>query len=349
MKTLVDISKINDLNCGLGQFAYYLQQELFKLDPELIFYADEKSQDRVIGKYWMKKKWHRNKFLFRPNVDIWHGIHQDCDVYPAKKSVKKILTIQDLNFIYESTDESRKKNYLRAIQDKINRSTAVTFISKFTKSEVERYLNLDGKKTKVISNGVCVNENIQGVVSSRVEELVTRLGEDFFFAIGTVVPKKNYKLAISMALSKPDINIVVAGTTFHSYAKEMIKEIARHGLQERVHLIGEITEADKVFLYKKARAFFHPSFLEGFGLPVIEAMYLGKPVICSNVTSLPEVTGGHAYLFDPSSADEAVQAAEMCLSDLSQGRVDALKLRSHASQYSWKKAAQQYYELYKNL
>jgi len=349
MKTVVDISKISNLNCGLGQFAYYLQQELYKLNPELIFYAEKRSRNRVLGKFKAKKKWHRNKFLFRPNIDIWHGIHQDCDIFPAKKAIKKILTIQDLNFIYESSDESRKKKYLEAIQSKIDRSIAVTFISEFTKSEVLKYLNLTGKKTQVISNGVCVNEALQGDISPKVEQLIAKLDGNFFFGIGTIVPKKNYKLAISMALAMPDINIVIAGTTFHAYAKEVQEEIVKHRLEDRVYLIGEISEVDKVYLYKKARAFFHPSFLEGFGLPVIEAMHLGKPVICSNVTSLPEVTGGHAYLFNPNNPDEAVYAAQRCLNKLAQGKIDTSILRSHASQYSWEKAASQYYELYKSL
>lgn len=349
MKTVVDISKISDLNCGLGQFAYYLQQELYKLDPKLIFYANESSCDRVIGQFKAKKKWHRNKYLYRPKIDIWHGIHQDCDVYPIKKSIKKILTIQDLNFIYENKDESSKKKYLKAIQNKIDRSDALTFISKYTKSEVEKYLNITDKRTHIISNGVCVKEKTSGEPSQKVLKLVAKLNGDFLFAIGTVVPKKNYKLAISMAVQNPDLRFIIAGTTFHPYAKEMQEEINKRGIQDSIHLVGEITEADKVYLYKKARAFFHPSFLEGFGLPVVEAMHLGKAVICSNVTSLPEVTGGLAYLFNPNQTDDALQAAELCLKDLRENKVNILGLRSHALQYSWEKAAKQYYELYQSI
>lgn len=349
MKTLIDISKISDLNCGLGQFAYYLQKELYKLDPNLIFYADESSCDQVCGKFKVKKKWHRNKYLFRPQIDIWHGIHQDCDVYPMKKSIKRILTIQDLNFINESDDESRKKKYLKSIQNKIDRSVALTFISEFTKLEVEKHLNTTGKRTQIISNGICVNEQAQGELSPKVSELVMRLGGDFIFGIGTVVPKKNYKLAISMAVQNPHLRFVIAGTTFHTYAKEMQEEIKKRGVQDRVNLIGEITEVDKVYLYKKSCAFFHPSFLEGFGLPVIEAMYLGLPVICSNSTSLPEVTGGLAYLFDPHCTDGALQAVELCLKDLKENKINFLDLRSHAAQYSWEKAAKQYYELYHSI
>ncbi len=349
MKTLVDISKINDLNCGLGQFAYYLQQELFKLDRDLIFYADEKSKDRVVGKYMAKKKWHRNKLFFRPSIDIWHGIHQDCDVYPTKKSMKRILTIQDLNFIYENQDESRKIKYLKAIQAKIDRSDAITYISEFTKSEVEKNLNVKGRKTLVVPNGICVKEEGLGSVTPRIEELVAKLQDGFLFGIGTVVPKKNYKLAIEMALQKPELKIVVAGTTFHSYAKDFEQEIIKHNIGDRVFLLGEITEADKLYLYKKAKAFFHPSFLEGFGLPVIEAMHLGKPVVCSNVTSLPEVTGGLAYMFDPNSSEEAVAAVSRCWQDFENEKIDESLLRSHASQYSWKKAAKQYYDLYQSI
>jgi len=351
MKTLVDISKINDLNCGLGQFAYYLQEELLKIDKNIIFYADESSKDRVKGLFWAKKKWHRNNLIFRPNLDLWHGIHQDVDVYPTKKSIKKVLTIQDLNFIYENQKDYKKKTYLKNIQRKIDQSDAITFISDFTRSEVEKHLDISGKRTQIISNGICIQENKNLGISQRVKELVESLksNKGYLFGIGTVVPKKNYKLAIEMAKSNENLFFIIAGTTFHSYAQEMKDEIKMYDLENRIHLLGEINEAEKLYLYQESRAFFHPSHLEGFGLPVIEAMHLGKPVICSNTTSLPEVTGGLAFLFDPTNAESALESYRQFDRDNESEKVDGERLKRHASQFSWEAAAKQFYNLYTSI
>ncbi len=349
MKTIVDISKINDLNCGLGQFANYLQEELVQLDPEITFYAEDKVKDRIIGKHFLaKKKWHRNKYLFRPRADVWHGIHQDVDVFPAKNSLKKVLTFHDINFIYENSDERKKQKWLKRMQQKINSSHAITFISEFTRKEVERYFNLTDKKCEVIYNGICIKGPCEAP-SEKIVELVNKLDSNYFFSIGTVVPKKNYKILLEMAKTKEDFKIIVAGTTFHHYAKEMMNEIIELGFEDRIHLIGEISEADKYYLYQNSSAFFHPSRLEGFGLPVIEAMFLGKPVLCSNTTSLPEVTGGLAYMFNPESAMEANVAMSLFQEDKALGKIDSVRLKAHAEQFSWKRAARQYYELYSSL
>lgn len=350
MKTIIDLCKISDLNCGLGQVALHLHQNFNELlshtnnNDEIISYCEEKGSEHLKGEKLLYKKSHRYPFFFRPDCTVWHAIHQDIKVYPSPKRIKKILTIHDLNAIHEEKREDKKAKYLKNLQKKINQSHTVTFISKFTQSEVQKHLDLSKVQQKVIMNGVALNHDLE---SERPKAIPEDLRE-FFFSIGTVVPKKNFKLILDIAKALPEEKFVIAGTTFHDYAKEMSEEIKRENLGSRVFLIGEIEEAEKLYLYDNAKALIHPSFLEGFGLPIVEAYSRGLPVISSHAGSLPEVCGDYGLLFDPNSKEEAIERVKEFLE---YPTTIELKndLVNFASQFSWKKAAQEYLSLYQSL
>ncbi len=323
MKTTVDLCKMSDLNCGLGQVALHLYRQL-KFDPSIDFYFKE-------------KKWHR--LFYMPSCDVWHAIHQDVKVYPS--FTKKVLTIHDLNAIYEEQDPSKKEGYLKRLQKKINQASAITYISEFTKSEVHKNLIVENKIEAVIPNGVCFDENLEPKRPKSLPESF----EKFIFSIGTVVPKKNFKMILKLAKERPYLKFVIAGPLFHSYAKEILEEIKNEGLQGQVILIGPVSEEEKIYLYDHAEAFFHPSFLEGFGLPIIEAYARGTSVISSNACSLPEVCGDHGHMFDPNS----VQSALLAIDEFLKEAPNPEALKAYARQFSWEKACIQYREVYQKV
>ena len=343
-KIVIDITKIRDPHCGLGQFSTHLNKELFKLNSELVFYAERNSQELINGHFLENKKWHRYKPSFWPKAAVWHAIHQDVKSYPVSKKVKKVLTIHDLNYLEEEHRADRKRSYIKKLEKKISEASALTFISNFTKNEVSKKFDISQKEYKVIYNGFCLDDSLP----TRPLKLPEDIGE-YIFSIGTVVPKKNFKLILEMAKLNKNLKFIIAGTLFHSHANELVERVKREGLADQVYFIGTVSEGEKNYLYQNAKAFLHPSYLEGFGLPVIEAMAHGTAVACSNRCSLPEVVGQYGSLFDPDSADDALGAI-MLLNEKRESReLKSEDLKVYASQFSWSKAAKEYYDLYKSL
>jgi glycosyltransferase involved in cell wall biosynthesis len=145
----------------------------------------------------------------------------------------------------------------------------------------------------------------------------------------------------------PEYKIVIAGTTFHSYAKDMQKRIIEEGLQDRFYLVGTISESHKLWYYQNAKAFIFPSLLEGFGLPVAEAMSMGLPLFISDKTSLPEIGGADAYYFRNFEATHMRDVFIDGMKEFTPLKKERLKERS--KMFDWKKATEQYLDLYQSL
>ena len=122
-------------------------------------------------------------------------------------------------------------------------------------------------------------------------------------------------------------------------ADDVYRSVAAHGLQDRVHNVEPVETNALVALYNGARAFVYPSLFEGFGMPVLEAMSCGCPVVCSNATSLPEVAGAAALLFDPLRPEELAERLTAVLSDeaLRAGLVE--RGRRNCARFSWTRTA----------
>lgn len=327
-RILIDFEKIKDPFSGLGQFCLHLKKTL--------------DQSSLNIHYWTPGKFQKlaKKFPFLlPPCEIFHAIHQDSPYKPFTKKTKYILTIHDLNALYEQTQFGSGEIYKHSLQKKINRASVVTFISEFTKTEVQRNFDLKGKQLEVIYNGISLGEKT-------ATPSVVPAGP-FLFAVGTVLPKKNFHVLIDMMKLIPDYKLVIAGTTFHSYAKDMLSKIESEGLQERIFLVGTINEEEKLWYYKNAKAFLFPSLLEGFGLPVAEAMSLGLPLFLSNKTSLPEIGGPDAFYFKNFDADHMRDVFHKGMNEFDSERAQRLIERS--KMFDWKKAAEKYLKIYTRL
>ena len=293
--------------------------------------------------YWMPNKWQKIAkqlpFLL-PACDVYHATHQDSPYMPWSKKTKVVLTIHDLNALYQHPKKSYQEKYKKLLQKKINRASVVTFISEFTKSEVEKTLNLSGKRLEVIYNGISLGEK-------SLSPAVIPKGK-IIFSIGTVLPKKNYHVLIDfLMLLPPEYKIVLAGTTYHRYAQEMLEKIKTLGLEDRFFLIGTINEEQKRWYYENSCAFVFPSLFEGFGLPVAEAMSLGLPLFISDKTSLPEIGGEDAYYFldfDPEKMKEVFMNGMQSFNEEKKQR-----LIERAKMFDWKKASDKYIEIYQSL
>jgi glycosyltransferase involved in cell wall biosynthesis len=325
---LIDFEKIKDPYSGLGQFCAHLK-----------YFFDKSTLDIH---YWIPTKFQKyaKKLPFiLPKSDVFHAVHQDSPYRPWSSKTKYLLTIHDLNALYEHSQFGTGDAYKKKLQQKIDRASAVTFISKFTQSEVERNFKLDGKKLQVIYNGISLGKTIE---KPKIVPLAP-----FLFSVGTVLPKKNFHVLIDFLKLIPDYKMVLAGTLFHSYAQEMQKRINNEGLADRFLLVGTIDEPEKLWYYQNADAFIFPSLLEGFGLPVAEAMSLGLPLFISDKTSLPEVGGDDAYYLKSFEAGHMRDVFLAGMKDFTPEKKARLIERSKL--FDWEVAANSYLKLYETI
>lgn len=351
-KILVDLSELSNTYCGLKQVAlaygYYFKENYNRKDsaysltllmPKSLFgiFGDEVYY--IDSSDWLRR---HCRYLF-PVVDVWHSIHQLSRFKPAYSRTKFILTIHDLNYLYETTGEQKETKH-RRLQRKVRRADEIICISEFTKQEVEENLILNGKECKVIYNGV------ENIVQKPALKPGIEIRKPYFFSIGVIRKKKNFHVLLDMMKLIPDKHLYIAGDEndwqgYHLMIKQRIKteEI------DNVTLLGTIPEEEKVWLYKNCEAFLFPSLFEGFGLPVIEAMQFGKPVFSSQETSLKEIGGEFAYFWKNFDPQEMKQLIDENLEKFYQDKDLALKEKEYAGSFSYKKHFEEYEKLYSSL
>ena len=344
---LLEMQKLKNPFSGLGQFCLHLGAELVGQLPSDIhptFYLPENSIG-IFGndmKYVAQSPLHKYLRLNSSRYDIWHCMHQDSSYLPSSARTKLILTIHDLNFLEKYTGLKRKQK-LRALQKKVDRASLLTTISHYTADIVRQNLCLDAKPLRVIYNG----NSLKAITDAHHPDYVPK-GE-FLFSIGILSAKKNFHSLIPLLQSNPDLHLIIAGNRNTPYAEQLIEQCKRAGVASRVVLPGMINDSDKYWLYRNCLAFVFPSLAEGFGLPVVEAMSLGKPVFLSNLTSLPEIGGKHAYYWKDFNPGHMQQVFEDGLADYSSNPDKASKIAVQASLFSWNSAAKAYLEIYRSL
>jgi glycosyltransferase involved in cell wall biosynthesis len=346
---IVDLTKIDNLYCGLGQYALHYSQALIDHYPEASFYLSRRGlvnlPAQLSDRAMIESIFNKRLGLGFPQSKIWHALHQDVRVYPEDSKRKRVLTIHDLNFLSETTCEEEKKSYLKRLQRKIDLATAVVCISQFTLDQCHHYLNLSNAQTKVILNGACIN----APAFMRRPPLLPQEVDSFYFSIGAITPKKNFHKLIDLALEFPQETFVLAGDDSHPYAREMKQQIQERKLERRVFLVGIIDDEQKHFLFTHSKALIHPSLLEGFGLPLVEAMSYGLPVLCSQVCSMPEVAGPTGYFFDPQNSDSLKQAVTSFERDKRESKIVHESLILRGKSFNWTRAAREYTELFNQL
>ena len=267
-------------------------------------------------------------------------MHQEAKYFPKDKTTKILLTIHDLNFLDKYTG-AKKERKLKNLQKLVNKASGIAYISEFTKKIAEQHLELPDVLQKVIYNGVSVS-NANPIKPEFVDD-----SKAFLFSIGIIGEKKNFHVLIEAMKNLPDLNLYLCGNATSKYADKIRTLIAKHDLGKRVFLPGEISEAEKTWMFENCKAFVFPSLSEGFGLPVVEAMHFGKPVILSKLTSLPEIGGDEATYLDNFLPEEIANKIEISINNDTSENQESLRKR--ASLFSWEKAAEQYLEIYNTI
>jgi glycosyltransferase involved in cell wall biosynthesis len=171
----------------------------------------------------------------------------------------------------------------------------------------------------------------------------------FLLTVGNCLPHKNFHVLLDLIARLPDHRLVIAGKKATPYGEFLAREITSRGLQDRVVLPGEISDADRQWLYEHCEAFFFPSLTEGFGFPVLEAMQCGKPVFLARTTCLPEIAGSHGFYLDAFDADSMIGVYEAGMAVFRADPDFAARVRSHADSYSWAETARGYLRVYESI
>lgn len=285
-----------------------------------------------------------------PKADLWHFTN-----YVAPPTGRPfVLTVYDLSFVDhpEFTEPTNLRYLERHVPDSLARADQVITISQHARDGLIEHFDLAPQKVKVTH--LAADERFTKEVP---EEEVGRIKDkygiegEYLLAVGTLEPRKNLKnLLMAMAglrRSTTEQLVVVGGQGW--LFDETQQLLTKLGLGSRVVLTGYVPSGELPGLYQGAKAFVFPSFYEGFGLPLLEAMHAGTPVVCSNTSSLPEVAGGAALYFDPADVKGMKLALERVLNDENLRNRLSEAGRDQAAQFSWDKTAKETLDIYHNV
>lgn len=270
-------------------------------------------------------------------------------IIPPGVHGKKIAVVHDMAYrAYPETVRKRTRRFLELSLEKTCREAdQIITISKFSKKEIMRYLSVDGKKIAVVPLGVDRHYYHPNYSEREVQRIKHKYGLDgsYFLYLGTIEPRKNVERLIrayaAVNRRKKDVPpLILAGKKGWLY-EGIYRAVEELHLQDKVKFLGYVTIQDAPKLMKGALAFVFPSLYEGFGLPVLEAMACGTPVITSRAASLPEVAGEAGILVDPLDMEELACAMHRIMEDAALRKQLGEKGVVQAQKFSWKRTAEQ--------
>lgn len=275
--------------------------------------------------------------LNRP--DIFHALNQRVDYRPARKVLSTFHDLFVMTGEYSSADF--RKRFTRQAREAAQRSDLIIAVSSFTKDQVVSNLNVPSDRIRVIPHGVHLPESV----------LPQNQRDHIILCVGALQIRKNVVRLVEAFERLPlavarGWKLVLAGSTAGFGAAEIVRRIENSPRVMQIQLRGYVTTAELRELYQRAAIFAFPSLDEGFGIPVLEAMAHGTPVLTSNRSALPEVAGDAALLIDPYEADEMSAALLRLIEDIqlraSLGRAGV----ERAKLFPWKRAVQETWDTY---
>jgi len=375
MKIAIDISQLAYSGTGVANYTAELVRSLLKIDQEneyILFGISLRQQDILKKFYNSVTSFNKKtiaKFLPIPQTVgnlLWNQIHylnidailgkidifHSSDWIQPPTSAKKVTTIHDLIVIkYPETShaniiETQKKRLYW-----VKREIDLVFADSYsTKDDLTKILQLNPAKIEVVYPG------IRSEFRPESEEEIVRvrqkygLSEEYIFSLGTMEPRKNLKRTVAafnlflhhplVSARKKPLELVIAGNIGWGEQLPVTKYL---------RIIGFVEQKDLPALYSGASIFIYPSLYEGFGLPVIEAMACGCPVVTSTKGSLKEVAADAALLIDPEMEDDiAIKMTKVVVDD--NLRMELIKKgKENAARFNWGKAAGRIMTLYKKL
>jgi glycosyltransferase involved in cell wall biosynthesis len=299
-----------------------------------------------------------NYFFSNRDLDIYHSPFHEIPAVIKNKKIKKFQTIYDLiPVLHPEFFEFKEDHLIKGVLDSLNRDTFVLCISESTKNDLCSYSDkIDPEKVFVVPLAASENfyrcTDTATIAAARSKYGIPPMAR-YFLSVSTLEPRKNIDQTIKAFIKilqeqkADDLYLVLTGTKGWDYGR-IFSEIANSiDFKERIILTGYVPDEDLAPLYSGALGFVYPSFYEGFGLPPLEAMQCGTPVITSNTSSLPEVVGDAGIMVAPTDLDALCQAMLDLFQDEELRRTMSERSLARAKQFSWEKYTQDVINAYK--
>jgi glycosyltransferase involved in cell wall biosynthesis len=344
MRVLIDFTQIPLNRTGVGVYADHLVANLLPLLREegvlfLVVQSDDvliraavKGEENV-HLVAIPSKLFRNRALLMAfeqlvlpiiasakRADLIHSLHY---THPLLAFTRRVVTIHDLTFSLFPELHTRGRRIIMPffIRRAMKNADAVIFVSRATQNDAERLVPAGRNLRRVVPLGVANVPPVPNDERSAVAVLSSiRVDRPYLLFVGTLEPRKNIVRIVQafehVAQDHPDLTLVLAGK-LGWHTSEIVAAMENSPMRPRIRHLGFVSEDEKWTLLFNCTMLVYPSLYEGFGLPVLEGMAAGAPVITSNLSSMPEIAGDAALLVDPTSIDAIATAIERILIDLS--------------------------------
>jgi len=276
---------------------------------------------------------------------------------PLQTDVPTVVTVHDVSFLEypEYFTVARRSQLWLTVRRTVKLAARILTVSEFSRDAILRAYDVPPDKVRVIPNAA--NPEFRVVGRERAHKHVQaklRFEAPFVLSVGDLQPRKN-QIGLIEGFSKlltdyPHLRHHLVLTGKETWFTPKVIEAARScGFASRIHFTGFVSDAELLELYNACDCFVFPSFYEGFGLPILEAMACGRAVACSNTSSMPEVADGAGLLFDPRQTGEITRAMKDILLDSElRARMERLGLQ-RAAGFSWKQSARATLDVYREV
>ena len=366
MKIGYDAKRIVRNGTGLGNYGRTLVNDIAQYDAELDLrlYAPDKGRDELRGQIVAQdnvsfcypndsalpfaKAWWRSKGivkdLLHDGVQIYHGLSGELPFGISKTNIQSVVTIHDLIFLrhpefYHWLDT---KIYAWKFLQTIKEADHIIAISECTKRDIMAFGEVDGSQISVIYQS-CAPRFDGG------REGVRREGGKYILSVGSIEERKNILLAVKALPYLPeDLQLVIVGR--HTKYTDVVQAYAeRHGLMPRVKIMHGVKDEELPDLYAGAEAFVYPSVYEGFGIPIIEAISTGLPVVACTGSCLEEAGGPDNLYVAPDDAEGMAAAIRQVLRGAEGREARILRSQAYIRRFEGQNVAQQVVDLYHQL
>jgi glycosyltransferase involved in cell wall biosynthesis len=365
VRIAIDARKLRDY--GIGTYVRNLLRQLARQDSanEYVVFCRDADWDAIdelgprvrpvvenAGAYSVREQWALPIDLRRESVDLFHAPHY---VLPPLTRCRSVVTIHDCIHLRFPQYLPNRAGYAYAraqMWTATHKAARVITVSEASKRDILRYFKVPESRIDVIYNAIDDRfwQQPDADEMARVRERY-RLDKPFVLYAGNIKPHKNLERLIEafhllrQHASMKDVQLLIIGDEISKYAT-LRRAVHRHKLHKHVRFFGFVSDQALAALYRLAAAFVFPSLYEGFGLPPLEAMASGTPVITSNVSSLPEVVGDAALMIDPYEPEAIADAMHRVLEDEALRADLSRRGLARAREFSWERSVARVREIY---
>lgn len=370
-----DAKRIVRNNTGLGNYCRTLINDMIRCNDnnmKLLLYTPDKGRDSLRNQIiesdnskfiFPKKKlrkiykslW-RTKYIVKQLIDdkvqIFHGLSGELPLGLKNSGIKSVVTIHDLIFLrhpqyYHWID---RKIYTWKFRQTIRQADRIIAVSECTKRDILEFGKINPEKISVIYQS-CNPRFTEMPTENEIENTTKKydLPKRYLLNVGTIEERKNLMLAVkSLRLLPEDIHLVAVGkqTKYADKIKKIANEI---GVSHRLHLLSGVSDDELNVIYKKAEVFVYPSRYEGFGIPIIEAIFCGLPVVACTGSCLEEAGGPSCLYVNPDDTEAMSKSIMQLLDNEEERRERIISSMEYVQKYKGMNIANAVFEVYEKL